>query len=128
MNRYGVMAKQHWERWLPQRYQQIPPAERESFFTRLGEEVEVEIAELWPELAGEDPPGESYQDKQGRLNMARKQAEERVLAERVLLAPETPEVLEETPAPGGEEIPLVARPGTPEWERIVAEKEALGLE
>jgi hypothetical protein len=54
----------------------------------LGEEVATRIAELTDELAGDDPPGETFLEKAGRLNMARLRAEEMVLPEMVLLPPE----------------------------------------
>ena len=41
MNRYGKMARDHWARWLPACYAQIPDSE--SFFTALGREVEQQI-------------------------------------------------------------------------------------
>jgi len=86
MNRYATTARRHWERWLPQRFQSIPnPTE---FFADLGEQVASQIEDLEAELAGEDPPGESYLAKVGRLNNARQRAEEFVLREQVLLAPE----------------------------------------
>jgi hypothetical protein len=71
MNRYGLMAQQHWARWLPTRYATI---ER--------------IDALALTLAGDDQPGEGYLGKAGRLGQARRQAEEIVLAELVLLDPE----------------------------------------
>jgi hypothetical protein len=86
MNHYGQMAKDHWERWLPSRYAEIP--DPEYYFRSLGEQVTNQIAELWPQLAGDDPPYEGYLDKVGRLNAAKQQAEEIVLREEVPLEPE----------------------------------------
>jgi hypothetical protein len=88
MNEYGAMAQRHWQRWLPQRYAAIENPD--AFFAGLGEEVSAEIAGRWAEMraATGNPRGEDYMDRVGRLNAMRKQAEERVLAERVLLAPE----------------------------------------
>ena len=86
MNRYGAMAERHWRRWLPGRVAaMVDPV---GFFSRLGREVEAQIEELAAELAGDDPPGEGYLEKLGRLNMAWLRAEEVVLQERVLLPPE----------------------------------------
>ncbi|GAY07937.1 hypothetical protein [Pseudonocardia sp. N23] len=101
MNRYAQQAMSHWRRWLPQRYVSIPQPER--FFTELGEQVESQIIELTQTLAGDDPPGEGYMSKLGRLNMARLQAEEIVLGELVLLPAE----------PGVEEGPQATLPR--EW-------------
>jgi hypothetical protein len=41
MNRYGVIARRHWARWLPRQYAAI--SDPESFFTTLGEEVARQI-------------------------------------------------------------------------------------
>lgn len=131
MNQYGAMAERHWRRWLPERYRAIQ--DPDSFFLALGEETASQIADLAADLAGEDLPGECYLEKVGRLNMARLQAEELVLAERVLLAPEhgAEEAPEETGGDSpeassvGEWIPLVARPGDPRWREIVEEEQDL---
>jgi len=87
MNKYGAQAKSHWQKWLPKRYAKI--TDPDAFFRSLGEEIEIEVDELSRNLAGEDPPGEGFLDKLGRLNMARQQAEERVLRELALLGPES---------------------------------------
>ncbi len=87
MNKYGARAKKHWEKWLPNRYKALP--DPETFFTKMGEQISAQVAELTETLAGDDPPGESYLDKVGRRNMARLQAEERILPETALIAPET---------------------------------------
>jgi hypothetical protein len=130
MNQYGAMAERHWRRWLPERCRAIQ--DPGSFFSMLGEETARQIADLAADLAGDDPPGEGYLEKVGRLNMARLQAEERVLAERVLLAPEPgaeedPEETGDSPeaSSDGEWIPLVARPGDPRWQEIVEEEQDL---
>ncbi|HUA03821.1 MAG TPA: hypothetical protein VMB27_07965 [Solirubrobacteraceae bacterium] len=81
------MAIRHWETTDPGRFQQIPESDRDTFFTELGERAEMAIQRLQDQLAGPDPPEESYLEKVGRLNMARLQAEERVLAELILIPP-----------------------------------------
>lgn len=131
MNQYGVMARKHWAKFLPTRYAQIE--DPDSFFSTLGQEVEEEIDQLATTLAGEDPPGEDYLGKLGRLNAARQQAREKVLAERVLLAAEPGSPMDEDsdedseePEPTGptgpaggemttEWIPLVENPNHPWW-------------
>ena len=87
MNKYGRMAIRHWETTDPDRFQQIPESDRGPFFTELGERAELEIQQLQDQLAGPDPAEESYLEKVGRLNMARLQAEEKVLAELILIPP-----------------------------------------
>jgi hypothetical protein len=86
MNQYGVMAQEHWARWLPTRYATI--TDPGSFFSDLGTRVEQRIDGLALQLAGDDPPGETYLDKAGRLGESRHRAEQLVLAEEVLLTPE----------------------------------------
>jgi hypothetical protein len=86
MNQYAAMAERHWRRWLPSRVAAMD--DPSSFFSDLGEEVAEQIEELTADLAGDDPPGETYMEKVGRLNMARLRAEENVLPEMVLLPPE----------------------------------------
>ncbi|MHB8657471.1 MAG: TnpV protein [Solirubrobacteraceae bacterium] len=85
MNKYGRMAIRHWEKTDPDRFQQIPESDRETFFTEVGERAELEIQQLQDQLAGPDPAGESYLEKVGRLNMARLQAEDKVLPELILI-------------------------------------------
>jgi hypothetical protein len=87
MNRYGLMAQQHWFRWLPARYAAIENPD--TFFSDLGSQVAVRIDQLTLRLAGDDQPGEGYLGKAGRLGQARHQAEEIVLTEMVLLQPES---------------------------------------
>lgn len=127
MNQYGAMAQRHWARWLPGQYAQIP--DPDSFFSTLGEEVAQQIADLSLELAGDDLPGEGYQEKVGRLNMARLQAEEIVLKERVLLDPEPgadPDSDQDQPAsPVSHEMPMVVDRSHPLWEQVNAEQEEL---
>jgi hypothetical protein len=86
MNRYGRQAQEHWATWRPSQVSQIP--DPESFFTELGEAVEKQIEALQIALAGDDPGGEDYLQKVGRLRMARFDAEAQVLREMVLLPPE----------------------------------------
>jgi len=85
MNKYGRMAIRHWQTTDPDRYKAIPEGERELFFSELGERAESEIQQLQDALAGPDPASETYLEKVGRLNMARLQAEEQVLAELILI-------------------------------------------
>lgn len=86
MNSYGATAKKHWERWLPERYSQLE--DPTGCFTKLGEEILERVTELSLAIAGDDPPGEEYLSKVGRLNMAKFDAEAQVLREMALLDPE----------------------------------------
>lgn len=86
MNHYGARAKKHWETYLPIQFRDLP--DPESFFTKLGEQISAQVRALTLELAGQDPAGEPYMDKVGRLNMSRLQAESQVMQELALIAPE----------------------------------------
>ena len=86
MNRYGLMAQQHWAQWLPARYARIENPD--NFFSELGMLTAERVDSLALELAGDDQPGEGYLAKAGRLGQARHQAEEIVLADLILLEPE----------------------------------------
>ena len=123
MNRYGLMAQRHWAQWLPQRYATI--SEPDSYFSTLGQEVAQRIEELTLELAGDDRPGEEYLAKAGRLTAARSRAEEIVLPERVLLAPE-PESSESpedsSPMPTSLALPEVVDRSHPAWAEVNAEQ------
>ena len=123
MNDYGRMALDHWRRWLPQRYSQIE--DPNSFFSTLGDQAAKRIADLTLDLAGEDPPGEAFMDKLGRLNNAAQRAREMVLPEMVLLAPETddddPEP--ETQQPAAEWVPMREDPNHPWWQQAMAEED-----
>ena len=126
MNRYGVMARAHWARWLPQQYAAI--SDPDSFFSTLGQETEQHIDDLAAELAGDDQPGEDYVAKAGRLTAARSQAEEIILPQQILLAPEpeTSEDPEETgPSGASGERPLVIDRSHPLWEEVNAEQQEL---
>jgi hypothetical protein len=126
MNRYGAMAQSHWARWLPQRYATIK--DPDSFFSTLGQETARQIDELAAELAGDDQPGEGYLAKAGRLTAARSQAEEIILPQQVLLAPE-PETSEDPeendPAPVSGERPLIVDRSHPLWAEVNAEQQEL---
>ena len=125
MNRYGRLAQQHWAKWRPNQLSQIP--DRDTFFTDLGQEVETQIEALEIALAGNDPGGEDYLDKVGRLRMARMTAESQVLREMVLLEPEPGHPDAEDPqdrdlAPGvigqTDWMPMVLRPGDPGYDEL----------
>jgi hypothetical protein len=95
MNRYGAQAQSHFQKFLPTRHAQIQdPTE---FFTSLGQEMADQITELKLTLAGDDPGGETFLEKVGRLNAAEQMARERVLAE-MLPTPENAEDDELEPA------------------------------
>ena len=114
MNKYAHMAIRHWQTFLPDRFQAIPESDRTRFFTELGEQAAVEIEELQMQLAGADPVGEGYLEKVGRLNAARMQAEEIVLRELILPAPEDPEEEDDS-------LPAEDRQWFETWRKIMEE-------
>jgi hypothetical protein len=122
MNEYGRMALDHWQRRLPERYSQIE--DPNSFFSTLGDQVATRIADLTLDLAGQDPPGETFMDKLGRLNNAGQRAREMVLPEMVLLAPETDEDEDQTDPqpPAAEWVPMREDPIHPWWQQAMAEE------
>ena len=117
MNRYGQMARKHWARWLPARYATIE--DPTSFFSDLGNQAEQRIDQLTDRMAGDDPPGEDYLAKAGRLGQARMQAEEIVLAELILLPPETDEDQDHPPAT--QDRPRIVTRDHPAWEQVAEE-------
>ena len=126
MNQYGAMARSHWARWLPQRYATIN--DPDSFFSTLGQDTARQIDELTAELAGDDQPGEGYLAKAGRLTAARSQAEEIILPQQVLRAPEpeTSQDPEENDLPSaGTERPLIIDRSHPLWAEVNAEQQEL---
>jgi hypothetical protein len=77
MNKYGQQARTYWETERPEALSQIPdPTE---FFSTLGQQIQDQVIDLSQQLAGPDPTGEGYLEKVGRLNSAKKEAEEIVM-------------------------------------------------
>ena len=86
MNKYGLIAQDHWKTAAPNRYADLPNPEQ--YFEELGEQMLSQVDGLSVQLAGPDPAGETYLEKVGRLTMAKRQAEEIVLADLVWITPE----------------------------------------
>lgn len=123
MNKYGTMARSHWETWLPERYAAI--REPDSFFSTLGQEAEQQIEELADQIAGDGQPGEGYLERAGRLAAARSQAEEIVLPQMVLPEPEPGPAADPAEETGPQESPArpaVISPGHPLWAEVDAEQ------
>jgi len=88
VNQYGTLARRQWMRWLPARY--AAGTDPEACFAELGEQAASEITRLWAQMRAQDgnPPGEDYLARVAHLNAMRRQAEEIVLTELILLPPE----------------------------------------
>jgi len=84
VNRYGRMARLHWERHLPDRYAKLRNPDQ--FFQEQGELAADEIDSTVASLA---PKGPSYLDNVAAQNASRRQAEE-LVREWLLPNPEPP--------------------------------------
>ena len=124
MNRYGAMARRHWERWLHEQYAAVE--DPDAFFAALGEEAAAQVDGLAAELAGDGPPGEGYLERAGRLASARARAQEVVLPQRVLPPPEAFADDEQDDDEGvrleGGTRPPAVDPGHPSWAEVDAEQ------
>jgi len=80
MNQYGAAAETLMRTEQPERYAAIPPGERETFFTALGEQVAEQI-QMRTAPQNDPPPDEDYLTGLGRLRTHRVEAEKAVLAE-----------------------------------------------
>jgi hypothetical protein len=100
LGRWGAVAKDHYERFVPSRVAGMSEEERNSFYSELGRDMEEMVETYELALRGPDPEGEEFLARLGRFNMARLQAEERVRAEFL-------------PAPGPEDDLDPDRPATP---------------
>ena len=81
MNRYGLLAQQHWMTHAPAAYGELD--DPEAFFTDLGESAASQIHDLASKLEDWIPKGLDYLEQVQQLSMCRRQAEEQVLAELV---------------------------------------------
>jgi hypothetical protein len=84
MNRYGILARDHWKRHLPERYRAL--TEPEAFFAELGEQIQERVDELME--ARRPQLGTDYLRNLQDLNWAKKEAEDEALRELAFLAPE----------------------------------------
>ena len=116
MNHYGAQALKHWQEYLPQRYATL--SDPSSYFSTLGEQAATQIEHRTRELAGPDQPGEGYLAKVGRLNNAKMRAEEEILPELILIAPETDDPETDDPDPADDQ-PTATAPATDAWAPIV---------
>jgi hypothetical protein len=117
MNWYGATMR-HWVRFLPEAYAEI--SDPAYFFDVVGEEIAQEVDAMADELAGDDPPGEGYFAKVGRLTAARWQAEEIVMHEYGMLPPGHDAGEDDDDAPAAGEGPMVPDHDDPSWAEVDA--------
>ncbi|NYE18113.1 hypothetical protein [Microbacterium immunditiarum] len=79
MNQHGRHVERHWRAHRPASTAHLQ--DREAFFTAAGEEIQNRIAQLTPQLAGPDLPGEDSLAKVARLSNARARATEMALSD-----------------------------------------------
>ena len=87
MNHYGQLAQTHWMQWLPTRYSEIEDTDR--FFTVMGQQIQSEVDTIYSAMTSEVPANVMPDQVEGWKNMARKMAEEKILAEVAYLPPES---------------------------------------
>jgi hypothetical protein len=84
MNRYGILARDHWKTHLPERYRALP--DPEAFFTDLGEQIQERVDELME--ARRPKLDDDYLRNLQNLNWAKKEAEDEALRELAFLVPD----------------------------------------
>jgi hypothetical protein len=98
---YAALAREHWRTHLPSRYASL--TDPDAFFADLGAQAAVQVIEVWDQLrtAAAMPTDEPYLDRVGRLNSLKRQAEELVLTDLVLLAAEDADEVQQESADWG---------------------------
>jgi len=92
------------------------PQETENFFQLLGAQIEEQVQQSEPQIAGPAPVGETYLQHVGRLRMARAQAQEIALADLLYSTP--PENDDEEISPRGQQLLQMRRESAQENARL----------
>ena len=87
MNHYGQLAQTYWMQWLPAQFAEIKDTDQ--FFTVMGAQIHNEVETMYTAMTAEVPANVPPADVEGWKNMARKMAEEKILAEVAYWPPET---------------------------------------
>lgn len=97
MNKYALIAQEHWSKHAPARTAALgTPDEQQKFFEELGESALAQIDQLQSALEAQIPKDLPYLEQVGQLRAAQKQAEEQVLTELVYsVEPEASSLVEE---------------------------------
>jgi hypothetical protein len=97
---YAATAERYWRTYLPSQYAKIAPADRATFFTSLGEQVDTMVTYLTEDnLRAVSRPTDTPDLRARRENMARAKAEQEALAELVQLPKEPGTEDRELPLP-----------------------------
>jgi hypothetical protein len=88
MNRYGAMAKSHWQEWLPSRYRRLENPDK--YFEQLGTEAHEQLEALVEAMLATEPPDLPARDREGWRAMARLNAEDQIIREMILISPDEP--------------------------------------
>lgn len=105
MNKYGLIAQEHWKKHAPNRYATLTdPA---SHFQSLGESAATQIDQIAATLEAQLDPDLPYLERVGQMNAIRLQAEEAVLndlvfsveSEQTDLTSELEQMLGDLPSP-----------------------------
>lgn len=105
MNKYALIAQEHWMRYAPSRYATLENPE--TYFRTLGESAAAQVGQIAASLERELPQDLPYLERVGQMNAIRLQAEETVLNDLVYsvetenssLAQELEEMLGDLPSP-----------------------------
>lgn len=105
MNKYGMMARDHWMRYAPIRYATLE--DPEAYFTQLGESIAAHVQQATDQLQARLPADLPYLEKVGQLKAIQRQAEEVALTDQVYsvevetgtLAEELEQLLAQLPSP-----------------------------
>ena len=93
MNKYGLLAQEHWQRYAPNRYESLDNPQE--YFTEMGEAISNEIEVISDHLQRQLPKNLEFMDRLGQMNMIWYQAEEAVLGELVYSVETETDVYEE---------------------------------
>lgn len=93
MNSYGKLALSMWQQLAPTALSQIEDPNQH--FSELGEEALEQVTDLTLRLQGDDPAGETYMQKVGRIESAKLRAEEIVRADLLVPPPEVQDLTDE---------------------------------
>lgn len=85
MNKYALIAQDHWQKHAPSRYAALE--DPETFFEELGESAAVQIEQVAAALERQLPKDLPYLERVGQMQAIRLQAEEAVLSDLVYSTP-----------------------------------------